>query len=168
MAHQHLTANEVLSKGTWQGTAADRVVLSYDDRFRRRIMLTSEQGREVLLSLKEAILLQNGDALLADGDQLIEVVAAPEKLIEIRCEGPHALLRTAWHLGNRHLATQIMEKSLRIRYDKVILEMVEGLGAEATVIEAPFNPEGGAYSGGGHTKVHNHHHEPDHDPHHHH
>lgn len=163
MAHKHLIANEVLSRGTWQGAAADRVVLSYDDRFRRRIMLTSETGREILLSLKEAILLQTGDALLADGDMLIEVVAAPEKLIDIRCESPHALLRTAWHLGNRHLATEIMEGSLRIRYDKIILEMVEGLGAEAAVIEAPFNPEGGAYSGGGHTKAHSHHHGHDHD-----
>ncbi|WP_262690839.1 urease accessory protein UreE [Kordiimonas aestuarii] len=158
MTDNHLVASEVLSKGTWQGDAVDRVVLSYDDRFRRRVMLKSEKGADVLLSLKEAILLQSGDALLIGADRLIEVVAAPDKLIEIRCESEKALLRTAWHLGNRHLATEILKGSLRIRYDKVILEMVEQLGADARVVDAPFNPEGGAYSGG-HTKVHGHDHD---------
>jgi len=148
---------DVREKGHWSGEIIDRVILSYDDRFRRRIMLTGEKGTEVLLSLKEARLLNSGDALVAETGELVEVMAAPEKLIEIRCDTPAELLRTAWHLGNRHLATEISEGELRIRYDKVILEMVEQLGTNAAVIDAPFNPEGGAYSGG-HTKVHGHDH----------
>jgi urease accessory protein len=81
---------------------------------------------------------------------LIEVVAAPEPLLEIRGTDPHHLVRVAWHLGNRHLPTQIMAKGLRIRRDHVIEAMVKGLGARVIEIEAPFDPEGGAYAGGGH------------------
>jgi urease accessory protein len=159
---KQLTATKVLVKGSWHGEAADCVVLDYDDRFRRRILLATEAGLEILLSLPDAQLLNSGDALETETGELIEVVAAAEKLIEIRCANAHELLRTAWHLGNRHLATEILGETLRIRFDKVILEMVEGLGTQATVIDAPFNPEGGAYAGG-QTRVHSH----DHHHHHH-
>jgi len=154
------TAHTVKQKGDWSGPVADRVVLSYDDRFRRRILLTGEKGTKVLLSLKEAQHLHSGDALEAEEGALIEVVAAPEELIEIRCNSEIELLRTAWHLGNRHLPTQIEGDCLRIRFDKVILEMIEGLGASATLVHAPFNPEGGAYGGHARVQGHDHSHHP--------
>lgn len=80
-----LVAHTIKPKGQWSGLVIDRVVLPYDDRFRRRILLTSEQGAKVLLSLKEAQHLHTGDALETPDGELVEVVAAPEKLIEIRC-----------------------------------------------------------------------------------
>jgi len=73
-------------------------------------------------------------------------VAAPEPLAEIRGRDPGHLVRIAWHLGNRHLPTQIMAKALRIRRDHVIEAMVKGLGGRVIEIEAPFDPEGGAYA----------------------
>ncbi len=155
-----ITAHTVKPKGSWAGTPTDRVVLSYDDRFRRRILLTGVAGTKVLLSLKEAVHLQSGDALVAEDGTLIEVEAAAEKLIEVRCAARADLLRMAWHLGNRHLPTEITPKCLRIRYDKVILDMLHGLGAEALEVDAPFNPEGGAY--GGHAKVEGHSHDHSH------
>ncbi len=106
--------------------------------------------------------------------RLIEVVAAPEPLVEIRGNDPQHLVRVAWHLGNRHLPTQIMAKGLRIRRDHVIEAMVKGLGARVIEIEAPFDPEGGAYAGGGHAHAesqhghtghdHSSHDHPSHDP----
>lgn len=151
-----LTAHTVKLKGTWSGDVKDRAILSYDDRFRRRILLTGERGTQVLLSLKEAQHLQSGDALVCGDGSLIEVVAAPERLIEIRCETEVLLLRMAWHLGNRHLPTQIERDCIRIRYDKVILDMVTGLGGDASVINEAFNPEGGAYGGLGRVLGHDH------------
>jgi urease accessory protein len=91
--------------------------------------------------------LRGGDALVLDDNRLIEVVAAPEPLAEIRGADPQHLVRIAWHLGNRHLPTQIMAQGLRIRRDHVIEAMVKGLGARVIEIEAPFDPEGGAYAG---------------------
>src|ERR1700687_2477783 len=92
--------------------------------------------------------LRGGAALVLEDDRLVEVVAAPEPLLEIRGSDPFHLVRLAWHLGNRHLPTQIMGKGLRIRRDHVIEEMVKGLGARVIEIEAPFDPEGGAYATG--------------------
>ena len=78
------------------------------------------------------------------------MVAAAEPLVEIRGTDPLHLVRVAWHLGNRHLPTQIMPKGLHIRRDHVIEAMVKGLGARVIEIEAPFDPEGGAYAGHAH------------------
>lgn len=130
---------------TWTGEVADRVVLDYEDRHRRRIAMTGRDGTAFLLDLPAPTELQGGDALLLDDGRLIEVIAAPEPLLEIRCASPRQLARLAWHLGNRHLPTQLMNGALRIRRDHIIADLALRLGAEIIEIEAPFDPEGGAY-----------------------
>lgn len=153
-----IRAVQVRPQVRWTEAAADTVVLDFDDRHRRRMAMTGTRGLEFLLDLEEAIALRGGDALVLEDGRLIEVVAAPEPLVEIRGADPHHLVRIAWHLGNRHLPTQIVGKGLRIRRDHVIEDMVRGLGARVIAIEAPFDPEGGAYAGGGHAgHSHDHH-----------
>ena len=158
---------EVRAAGTWTGTPADRVVLDFDGRYRRRVALTLESGGRALLDLPEARVLRHGDALVTDAGTLIAVEAAPERLAEIHCHDPGHLLRIAWHLGNRHLPAQIEPDRILIREDHVIVAMVRQLGAEVTLVEAPFDPEGGAYGHGaahGHDPVHDHDHAGDHGP----
>jgi urease accessory protein len=177
-----IRATKVLGQHRWKETAADTVVLDFDDRHRRRMALTGTRGLEFLLDLETAIALRGGDALVLEDGRLIEVVAAPEPLVEIKGADPHHLIRVAWHLGNRHLPTQILPKGLRIRRDHVIEAMVKGLGARIVEIEAPFDPEGGAYAGTAHAHAHepqahtghdhahgheHHHDDHDHDHHHH-
>jgi urease accessory protein len=145
-----IRATRVQGRHHWKEAAADTVVLGFDDRHRRRTAMTGTRGLEFLLDLENAVALRGGDALVLEDGRLIEVVAAPEPLAEIRVADPQHLVRVAWHLGNRHLPTQIMAKGLRIRRDHVIEAMVQGLGARIIEIEAPFDPEGGAYAGGGH------------------
>jgi urease accessory protein len=176
-----IRATQVRSQHRWTEPPADTIVLDFDDRHRRRMAMTGTRGLEFLLDLENAVALRGGDALVLEDNRLIEVVAAAEPLLEIRCNDPQHLVRVAWHLGNRHLPTQMMPKGLRIRRDHVIEAMVKGLGARAIEIEAPFDPEGGAYAGGGHAHAaesdshdhaahdhssHDHHHH--HDDHHHH
>jgi urease accessory protein len=143
-----IRAIQVSEAHRWTEAPADTVVLDFDDRHRRRMAMTGTRGLEFLLDLENAVVLRGGDALLLEDGRLIEVVAAPEPLAEIRCNDPHHLVRVAWHLGNRHLPTQIMGKGLRIRRDHVIEAMVKGLGARVIEIEAAFDPEGGAYADG--------------------
>src|SRR5882757_10907294 len=145
-----IRATRVLGQHRWKEPPADTVVLDFNDRHRRRMAMTGTRRFEFLLDLENAVALRGGDALVLDDGRLIEVVAAAEPLVEIRGADPHHLIRVAWHLGNRHLPTQIMAKGLRIRRDHVIEAMVKGLGARVIEIEAPFDPEGGAYAGGGH------------------
>jgi urease accessory protein len=143
-----IRATQVQGQHHWAEPAADTVVLDFDDRHRRRMAMTGTRGLEFLLDLEAAVALRGGDALVLEDGRLVEVVAAPEPLLEIRGNDPFHLVRLAWHLGNRHLPTQIMGKALRIRRDHVIEEMVKGLGARVVEIEAPFDPEGGAYAAG--------------------
>ena len=182
-----IRATEVRGQHCWTVAPADTVVLDFDDRHRRRMAMTGTRGLAFLLDLENAVALRGGDALVLDDGRLVEVVAAPEPLIEIRGTDPQHLVRVAWHLGNRHLPTQITARGLRIRRDHVIEAMVKGLGARVIEIEAPFDPEGGAYAGGGHAHApdsapqphaghdhashdHGHHHHDEHHPgdHHHH
>jgi urease accessory protein len=144
-----IRATQVRGQHRWSEPPADTVVLDFDDRHRRRMMMTGTRGLEFLLDLEHAVARGGGDALVLDDDRLVEVLAAAEPLVEIRCNDPQHLVRVAWHLGNRHLPTQITARGLRIRRDHVIEAMVKGLGARIIEIEAPFDPEGGAYAGGG-------------------
>ena len=147
---------------TWTGEPADSIVLAYDDRHRRRMTMTGTHGSEFLLDLPEATSLRSGDALVLEDGRLIEVVSAAEPLLEIRCTDSLHLVRIAWHLGNRHLSAQLLPRAIRIRRDHVIAEMVTGLGARVVEIEAPFDPEGGAYGDStGHLDYHGHSHHHD-------
>src|SRR3954453_15002193 len=141
-----IRAMQVQGQRHWAEPAADTVVLDFDDRHRRRMAMTGTRGLAFLLDLESAVALRGGDALVLDDGRLIGGVPAPEPLVEIRRKDPQRLVRVAWHLGNRHLPTQIMANALRIRRDHVIEAMVRGLGARVIEIEAPFDPEGGSYA----------------------
>jgi len=143
--------SEIKRKGTWSGTAADTIVLTYQDRHRRRLALRGSNGLCFLLDLPRPMRLRDGDALLLEDGCLVAVKAASEPLLEISCLDETQLVRVAWHLGNRHLPTQIAGSHLRIADDHVIAEMARGLGADVRRIDAPFDPEGGAY---GHDNQH--------------
>ena len=110
-----IRATQVRSPHRWTEAPADTVVLDFDDRHRRRMAMTGTRGLEFLLDLENAVALRGGDALVLDDGRLIEVVAAPEPVLEIRGTDPHHLVRVAWHLGNRHLPTQIGRASCRER-----------------------------------------------------
>lgn len=152
-----LTASTVLSAGSYSAPA-DTVTLDFDGRHRRRIALTGDGGLAFLLDLPKATALKAGDGLLLDDGRVVAVAAAPEPLTEVTAADPHHLLRLAWHLGNRHLPAMIGDGRILIRRDHVISEMVRGLGGTACDIEAPFDPEGGAYGGsaGGHDHAESH------------
>ena len=125
-------------------------------RHRRRVALTTEGGLEFLLDLTTATVLRDGDVLRLDDGRGVTVRAAPEPLAEIRTAAPGRLVRIAWHLGNRHLPVMIEADRLLIRRDHVIEDMVRGQGGHVAHIEAPFDPEGGAYDRGGHGHRHHH------------
>ncbi len=141
----------VLPAGTWnQAREADRVLVDFDARHRRRILLRTESGSEMLVDLPQAVRLRDGDGLARADGSVVRVCARPEKLLEIHAHDEGALARIAWHLGNRHLPIQLLGKTIRIRDDHVIAAMIEGLGGHSETVEAPFDPEAGAYAGGHH------------------
>lgn len=167
-------ALERAKAGNWpKDKSAGSITLAFDERFRRRIKLKTDQGDDLLLDLERAEHLDDGDGLKLEDGKFIEVRAAEEDVLEISCADAKAQARVAWHLGNRHLPTEVMGGSLRIRPDHVIEDMALGLGAKVKHIRAPFRPEGGAYAqtatshshpGERHSHGHGHHsHDHDHD-----
>jgi urease accessory protein len=147
--------------GHWPNEKAiGTLTLDFDARHRRRIRLTADHGEDVLLDLPKTVAMADGDGLQLDDGNWLRVRAAAEPLIEVNHADRHQLVRLAWHLGNRHLPTEIREDSLLIRPDHVIEGMLRGFGAELRKIEAAFQPEGGAYGSGQHG--HRHHEEDGH------
>ena len=133
-------------RGAWPEEAAlDTITLAYVDRHRRRIRLVADSGEAYLLDLPRAHHLVDGDGLELEGGDYLRVRAAPEPVFEIEAADPADLLRIVWHLGNRHLPVQVAGARVRIGADHVIAEMVAGLGGRITRLEAPFDPETGAY-----------------------
>ena len=134
--------------GNWPADEArGTVTLAYGDRYRRRIMLTLDGGAgEVLLDLQRATRLRNGDGLLLEDGGWIGVRAAEEDVLDIRAEDTTEAIRIAWHLGNRHLPVQILQRGgLRILYDHVIEAMVRDMGGRTLRRRDIFIAERGAY-----------------------
>ncbi|TXT30100.1 MAG: urease accessory protein [Rhodocyclaceae bacterium] len=145
----------ILNKRT-TAPATDSVALAYDERKRSRLKVTLASGLEAGIFLERGDHLQGGDKLLAEeGSTVVEILAAPEKLIEAIADSPLLFARAAYHLGNRHVPVQILPTDnggkLRFQADHVLADMVRGLGCTVIESEAPFQPESGAYgSHGGH------------------
>ncbi len=149
---------EVLEPGAWSGPIADHITLDYDGRHRRRIVLTADHGARFLLDLPQSRILPGGAALRLEDGALIQVIAKREALLEVRAADTPALLRLAWHIGNRHLTAQVEAHRILIRRDHVIAAMLEGLGATVAEVIEPFDPEGGAYGGAHDAHEHGHDH----------
>ena len=171
-----IKANFISPKGAWQAKPADTIVLGLDERRGRHAALKATNGLEFMMELPLDVLLRGGDALVLEDGRLVEVVAAPEALAEIRMGEPRDLARLAYHLGNGHTPVQILANRIRVRSDPEVEALARGLGAKIAHIEAPFDPEGGAYAGpdmeDGQVPVHLHgpdcghdHHGHDHDDH---
>ena len=131
-------------------TIDDRLVLPWDQREKCRLRATLASAEEVAVFTVRGTVLRDGDLLTGEDKRVVQVVAALEPTYTVHCADAHALVRCAFHLGNRHTQAQIGDGFLRIRADPVLREMVEGLGATVTEELAAFEPESGAYGGGHH------------------
>jgi urease accessory protein len=158
-----LTAKLKVPRTAYNVEVKGQLALPFDARQKSRQRAKLVSGEEVALKLPRGEILRGGDLVTASDGRVIEVVSVPERLLHIECED---LARVAYHLGNRHVPVQIGQGFLRIAEDHVLEEMVRKLGARVSHVEAPFEPEAGAYGGGRHQhdemghagKIHDHHH----------
>ena len=141
-----IRAVEVLPPGKWPAeSAADRLVLTFDDRYRRRLRYVALGGTAFLLDLPRTAILRAGDGLRLEDGRVIAVEALPEQLAEVTAPDTATLMRLAWHIGNRHLPAQLEPTRILIRDDAVIVNMLIGQGAAVRPVTEAFNPEPGAY-----------------------
>ena len=141
-----IKGNKIILRKLSKGLASsDSVTLNYDNRYRRIIAMKTDGGKDFLLDLAKTTELRSGDLIELEDGRFIEVKAASEKLMKATSDEPLLILKAAWHIGNRHLSCDIHMVNIILRFDHVILQMLENLGLTLEVINQPFNPEGGAY-----------------------
>ncbi len=128
-------------------TTAVTLTLTLAQRTRSRIRVVLDDGREAGLFLPRGTALRDGDGLVAEDGLVARVRAAPETLSRVEGEDPWRLARACYHLGNRHVALQIEPGRLSYPHDHVLDDLVRGLGLEVRLVDAPFEPEPGAYGG---------------------
>src|SRR3954470_9264110 len=138
-ATTHLPANH------GKGKPFDRLTLTHDQRRIRRKVLALPKGEEVMVDFPDAVTLEHFGGLLLEDGRIVEIVAAPEPLLEITPRGTEHLAQIAWHIGNRHMTAQIEKKRILVPRDHVAKAMLQGLGAEVREVTEPFVPMQGAY-----------------------
>ncbi len=140
-----------LTQRVSEGDPVATLTLPLEQRVRSRLRVTLDDGRAAGVFLERGQVLRDGDLLANAQGAVVQVRAAPEPLSEVHCADPLLLSRACYHLGNRHVALQIAPGTLRYQHDHVLDDMLRGLGLAPVRIDAPFEPEPGAYGGHSHT-----------------
>lgn len=145
----------------------DQVALSFDLRQKSRLRVKLQSGSEAALYMQRGTILRGGDLLQAETGEVVAVIAADQAVMKVTADTAKSLARAAYHLGNRHVPLEIGDGWLKLETDSVLKDMLTGLGVSVTELQAPFEPESGAYASGGHHDDHSqnaehHHHEHSH------
>lgn len=130
------------------GKVDDYIELPFVLRQKSRLRVTTKAGIDAGLFLDRGIILRDGDLLKSDSGLVMQIIAAKEAVYDVVAKTPQALMCAAYHLGNRHVPLQVGDGWLRLEQDHVLKEMLLGLEMKVTEVEAPFEPEAGAYGGG--------------------
>jgi urease accessory protein len=162
-----LTVNKLIAQGRGLAPAllkrAASVELDWDTRSKSRFDAVDSQGRRLGVFLPRGQVLRGGDVLVAEDGSLLRVIARPQPVLAVRhCAehgSPFDLLRAAYHLGNRHVQLELQPERLQLEPDHVLAELLRRMHLIVDEIVAPFEPESGAYAGGGHGHAHGHAHD---------
>jgi len=143
---------------------ADTLILDYAQRSTRKFATIGVKGLSVEIDLHEPRRLRTDDLLELDDGRLVDVVAAPEPIVEARVADAAGLVRLAWQLGDRHVPVQVLPNRIRVQGTEAAEALLKSFGVKTVRIEAPFEPEGGAYEAHAHhDHAHEHGHAHDHD-----
>lgn len=157
-----LQVSKIISQGAGLASVllkrASTVELDWDIRQKSRFETTDSLGRQLGIFLPRGTLVRGGDVLIAEDGSMVKVIAAPQSTLRITACTSHGsafdLTRAAYHLGNRHVAIELKPDHLKIEPDHVLAEMLRSMHLIVNEVEEAFEPEGGAYSAGGHGHAH--------------
>lgn len=144
---------------------AATIELDWDVRQKSRFDATDSLDRQLGVFLPRGTLVRGGDVLVAENGSMVRVLAAPQAVLRITHCPDHGsafdLVRAAYHLGNRHVAIELKPDHLKIEPDHVLVDMLRSMHLIVQAVNEAFEPEGGAYSAGGHAHGHSHDHADD-------
>lgn len=154
-----LQVSKVISQGAGLAPVlvkrAATVELDWDVRQKSRFDATDSLGRPLGVFLPRGTLVRGGDVLVAEDGSMVKVIAAPQAVLRITActshGSPFDLTRAAYHLGNRHVPIELKPDHLKIEPDHVLADMLRAMHLIVNAVNEAFEPEGGAYSAGGHS-----------------
>lgn len=121
------------------------LALTAEERVRSRHCFETE-GQPIYLHLPRGSVLHHNDLLCSEeGTVVLRIIAKPEPVLTVTAPTPLALLKAAYHLGNRHVALEVTETYLRLSPDLVLRSMLDQMGMQVIEEIAAFQPETGAY-----------------------
>jgi urease accessory protein len=164
------TVNKLISQGRGLAPAllrrAATVELGWDTRSKSRFDTIDSTGRHLGIFLPRGQVIRGGDVLVTEDGSLVRVLAAPQPVLRVTACTAHGtpldLPRAAYHLGNRHVALEVQADCLQLEPDPVLAKMLRAMHLIVSEVNAPFEPEAGAYAQGGHSHDHAHDHDHDH------
>ncbi len=134
---------------------ASTIELDWDTRQKSRFDAVDSLGRQLGIFLPRGTLVRGGDVLVAEDGSMVKVIAAPQTVLRITARTSHGspfdLTRAAYHLGNRHVPIELKPDHLKIEPDHVLADMLRAMHLIVNEVSEAFEPEGGAYSAGGHS-----------------
>lgn len=143
---------------------ASTIELDWDVRQKGRFDATDSLGRQLGVFLPRGTLVRGGDMLVAEDGSMVRIIAAPQAVLRITACTAHGtpfdLTRAAYHLGNRHVPIELKPDHLKIEPDPMLADMLRAMHLIVNEVEETFEPEGGAYSAGGHGHADGHSHAP--------
>lgn len=159
-----ISINKLLPQGHGLAPAllkrAATITLDWDTRQKSRFDAQDSSGRALGVFLPRGSVVRGGDVLVAEDGSLVKVIAAPQAVLVVRACAEHGspldLLRAAYHLGNRHVQLEVKSDHLQLEPDHVLADMLRQMHLTVSEAQAPFEPEGGAYSAGGGAHGHEH------------
>ena len=124
-----------------------KLTLSSDERRILRAKRLTDCDQEIILQLPRKGKLNDGDILSTNKSNFyVEIIAKTEKLIEISSNSKIELIKTAYHLGNRHVEVEIDEDIIFTKGDYVIENMLKNFQVDIVKTQKKFFPEKGAHS----------------------
>ncbi len=129
------------------------VTLTFEQRVKSRQKVELDNGDSAGIFLPRGSVMLHGQRIIAQSGEVIEIRAASEAVSTVYVDDPVVMARACYHLGNRHVALQITGRFARYQHDHVLDDMMTALGLSVVFEQAPFEPEAGAYQGGGHAHL---------------
>src|SRR5216683_3537382 len=120
----------------------DKLVLTWEQRRWMRGRFTTVQGRKIGVALPTGTTLAHGSILYVGADWYLKIEAAIEPVLEIFPSDYNDAVKIAFEIGNRHFPLALEESKILVPDDKVMIRLMDRLGAPWARRQAIFDPIG--------------------------
>jgi urease accessory protein len=120
----------------------DKLVFTWEQRRWMRGRFTTDRGRKIGIALPTGSTLAPGAILYVGADWYLKIEAAIESVLEIFPSDYNEAVKIAFEVGNRHFPLALEKSRILVPDDKVMVRLMDRLGAPWERRQAIFDPIG--------------------------